>query len=282
MKFKLPITLNSPASFKILPKTAITFLNVNSGYIKDNFARTNISKKDVCFSASPFVSSSAVVSISLKKYFKPTSHQYQLSSCVANAAADTIEAEICRSRNLSPSDVQDMSRLFIYYNARNNTTPPSAHMDKGTFISLAFDSISRYGVPPESIWPYDASKVSTRPSILAYRKAMSNRFARYYSINSSGKERTKDIVKSLNSGHPVVFGTAVDAAFLKISGHAVTGPPSNPIGQHAMVVTSWNSAMNAFEVRNSWGEEWGNGGYSWLTASYMESSMTEDLWILAI
>jgi len=280
MRFKIPIIkINNPTYFKVLPIFITRQLNLNFGYIPHNDKITNIKKSDVCFSKS-LISISGTISdtIDLKRYFKQISNQYHLGSCVGNGIADTAEAMFAKEFSISPNNVPDFSRLFIYYNARNNQTPPS-DKDDGTYISIGMDVISRYGIPNESIWPYNTNNVFTRPSVIAYKAALKNKFFNYYSINTKGDDRIRDITKALNNGCPVVFGTKVDYAFLNPIGLSLVNPPSgNFAGGHCLVVVGKKG--NNFEVRNSWGAGWRNNGYCWFTPEYLKASITGDIWIL--
>ncbi len=255
----------------------------NGGYLEHNDTVTGISKTDVAFSTSSMSITPIQGEVSVRKYFKPISNQYSVGSCVANATADACEAEQVRSRNVSPSDVYDISRLFIYWNARNNENPPAGGVDKGTYIALAFDAIKRYGVPPETTWPYDTTKALVRPSPLAYAKAYAVKINKYYSINSSGDDRVADVIRALSSGRSVVFGTKLNEPFRSIKSRQIIGPPSGGyIGGHAMVITGWSDAQKCFEVRNSWGEDWGDQGYVYFTPEYIKASITHDLFVATL
>jgi len=280
MGFRIPITINNPRYFRVLPTFITKRLNFNFGYLPHSDKITNINKSDVCFSKSSVsIYGTTSDTIDLKHYFKQISNQYNLSSCVANGIADTAEAMYAKEFNIAPEKVPDFSRLFIYYNARNNQTPPTSHLDKGTYISTGMDSISRYGIPQESVWPYNTYNVFTRPSIIAYRTALRNRFFNYYSINSKGNDRIRDITKALNAGCPVVFGTKLDSAFTQPAGPSLVSPPSGDyIGAHCMVVVGKEG--NNFEIRNSWGAGWRDSGYVWFTPEYLKASITKDIWVL--
>ena len=38
-----------------------------------------------------------------------------------------------------------------------------------------------------------------------------------------------------------------------------------PLGGHAMVVVGYDDDQNAFRLMNSWGQEWCEGGFGWVT-----------------
>jgi C1A family cysteine protease len=80
---------------------------------------------------------------------------------------------------------------------------------------------------------------------------------------------------ALASGKPVVFGMDVDIAFLDNSGPNVIGPAEGAaVGGHAMCVVGYDG--EDFEIVNSWGPTWRDGGFARLTAARMETAT--DLW----
>jgi C1A family cysteine protease len=274
--------INNPTTIINAPLEKLASMKINFGYKEHNDEATNISKANISFSASPLASAPLVEGISVKQNFKDISNQYSVGSCVANSTADNGEAELARSKKISPSQVEDLSRLFIYWNSRNNQSPPAADVDDGTYISLAFDSVRRYGVPAETTWPYNIGDVNKRPSPIAYKRAIANRLIAYYSINSDGDARVAEVIRALSSGHGVVIGTKVDTAFTKLNStnYVATVPTGNYIGGHAMVVVGWNN--NMFEVRNSWGTGWGNQGYFLMSPEYIKASITHDLFVMTL
>lgn len=247
---------------------------VNFGYVVDGPGN------DLLYSESPMITTPIEENPSLKEYFKPVSNQYSIGSCVANATADAFEAQLAKRKGVSPSQIEDLSRLFIYWNARNLDYPPCGDKDKGSRIRLAFDCMARYGTPTETIYPYDISKVNVRPTILSYREAIKNRISKFYRINASGLERVAQIKQALSAGNPVVFGTKIANSFKAVNSDAIVYNPGGwYIGGHAMVIVGWSDEKQAFEVRNSWGESWGVNGYCWMDKNYIAASITSDIWV---
>jgi len=103
----------------------------------------------------------------------------------------------------------DLSRLAVYYLARELMTPPECTQDDGTYISYAFDVMRRFGVPTEADWPWDTSKLYTPPSWRAMRKAYLCKITAFYKILSGGQDRVQAVKECLRAGNPVVFGTTV-------------------------------------------------------------------------
>lgn len=204
-------------------------------------------------------------------------------NCVANAVADSFEAQMAHRKGCDPSQIEDISRLFIYWNARNLSNPPTCNKDSGSKIRLAFDCMARYGAPTEKTYPYDTSKVNTRPTIISYREAIKNRISKFYRIDGEGTMRISQIKQALSSGNPVVFGTKIAESFRKVNSDAViTNPGGGWIGGHAMVIVGWSESKLAFEVRNSWGTDWGVNGYCWMDKDYIASNVTSDIWAATV
>lgn len=207
--------------------------------------------------------------------FTPISDQGGLSSCVANAIADSAEILI----GLEGKSVVQLSRLFIYWNARVYTQ--DTDKDLGTFIHNGFDSLQTLGVCPESEWPYQESKVFAQPPIRAYKTANDNKISSYYRIDSTGQQRLKDVEAAIRSNHPVVFGTGVSSDFTKSFGaDKVWTIPNNTVGNHAMIIVGvrYNPTVQ-FYVRNSWGLAWNSAGHCWMDGEYIAWSGTQDIWV---
>lgn len=211
--------------------------------------------------------------------FTAISNQGRLSSCVANATADCLEM----LKGLEdPTKVEQVSRLFIYYNARNYTQ--ETQKDDGCFIHNALDSLTKLGACRESAWVYDQDKVFTRPTLEAYREGNDNSIVNFYQITSGGADRLKDIDTALKSLHPVIFGTRVSKEFQDYysTTEKVFGIPDDTIGSHAMIIVGMraNSAGHKdYLVRNSWGIDFGMQGHCWLSADYINWSATQDLFV---
>jgi hypothetical protein len=78
---------------------------------------------------------------------------------------------------------------------------------------------------------------------------------------------TRMVKKSLSEGKPVIIGMNTPDSF--IEARDVWSPRENPegfYGGHALCVIGYDDNRNggAFELMNSWGRKWGNGGYMWV------------------
>jgi hypothetical protein len=90
-------------------------------------------------------------------------NQGELMSCVANAVAGAYEYLVKRHQG---EEAYDVSRLFVYYNARAKEGP--VNEDSGSYIADAISSLGEFGACSEETWCYDPQQVNAEPSADAY------------------------------------------------------------------------------------------------------------------
>jgi len=218
--------------------------------------------------------------------FTTQTNQYSLGSCAGNATADSIE--LLNAVQRRPS-VQ-LSRLFVYSMARmlqdeDGDGRNDLNLDKGTYIRLCFEVLSRFGICREDDtvngWPYDTNKVFVAPSLRAQRQATGHKIHSYYRIRTEGEDRLNDIIAALRANHPMVFGTKITSTFMQLRGEGPVGPPKSgqpTAGGHAMLCVGYDS-QRGFLIKNSWGAGWGADGFCFFTPEYMTFEDTWDLWV---
>lgn len=233
-------------------------------YVESNFAK--------------FASTNNVLDYSIPEY-TPISDQGSLSSCTTNATCDAFEILM----GVKDKDsVTQLSRLFLYYNAR--VYIKEVDKDDGSYISHALDSLTTLGICRELTWKYDINKVFAQPSLMAYAEANDNKLSDFYKIN---KNRLDSIEQAVRSNHPVIFGTTVSQAFVNSKYNSelpIFSLPSVSMGRHAMIIVGvkYINGTRHFEVRNSWGKSWGYNGHCLMTEDYINSSDTNDIWVATL
>ena len=215
-------------------------------------------------------------------------NQYSAPSCVGNATADAVEV----LNSLAGHPPVQLSRMFIWTLCRNMMdTDRDGRSDidqiKGTYIRLAFEVLHLFGVCREDIpegkggWPYkvDDRYMKRLPDMKAMRAAIGHKIHSYYRITETGEDRIEALLDALRSKHPVVFGTLVDKAFMRLRGPQTAGIPKGATeGGHAMMLVGYDSAKG-FIVKNSWGPGWGEGGLAYMAPEYMAWDKTWDIWV---
>lgn len=193
----------------------------------------------------------------LRVYSSPRHQQLRTSTCVGQSMIKACENK--RIQKHGHAGHVDLSRLGLYFLARELMNPPETHLDQGTYIPLAADALRRFGICPESDWPWDESKMFTPPTWSAMRKSYLGKISSWFMIKSSGSDRVEDVIANLAVGNPVVFGTVVGDNWMDY------GRSSEPIrtvdglvrGRHATVLLGWNPRKGVFYGENSWGAGWG-------------------------
>lgn len=203
------------------------------------------------------------------------------SSCVAHAVlgAAMIE-EVSQGKKPDP-----LSEWFAYYYARREQGKIKLS-DTGTSIRACFRALQKRGCCDSKYWPKKRGRINRQPNALALMRAHARRDLKFYGIFSNKEQRLKDIMTALVNDYAVIFGTALGTGFRhpEDTNNIISKPQSNDdiIGRHAMVIIGWRwrGAKLEFEVLNSWGADWGDGGFCWLPAEYIQWRETRDLTIL--
>lgn len=198
------------------------------------------------------------------------SDQGSVGSCYANAWCDAMEM-------LQPAGhVVQLSRMFAWYNARLANGDQAR--DEGTFGAIMSSRQRTLGVCREDSWPYDGSDASAnarafvRPPLLAYQEAYDHRAGVSFVLPKSFSLRAQAALGHLDKGYPIVVALAVSDAW-DDPGDVLEPPGDEEItGYHAVMLDGYvrkSDGTLLFDVRNSWGEDWGRKGHVYVPASYL-------------
>ena len=95
--------------------------------------------------------------------------------------------------------------------------------------------------------------------------------------NAFGRIDKNDLIsirKSISENKPVIFSLKCLSSLFNVGKDGVWNPSPNDtiVGNHAVCIVGYdNKRLNgSFEVMNSWGKDWGNGGFFWLTDDQMK------------
>lgn len=171
--------------------------------------------------------------IDLRPYSSPVQDQGSTGSCVANSLVKALEIK----RIIKKGHVAhvDLSRLGLYYNARERMNPSEVKKDSGTYIAIACDCLRQFGVCRESLHPFSTTNLYRRPSDMAMREARLNRIKNHFKIKTQGNKLLDDIIFNLHAGNPVVFGTKVGEDWVSYrGGKEPLRVETRPKGGHCM------------------------------------------------
>ena len=198
-----------------------------------------------------------------------------MGSCVGNAIANAYEL---LTNRLFPDQFVELSRLFIYYNARSIVG--EMMQDTGTTVRAGLKAVATYGVCAESLWPYDVDQFDDPPSEEAYADAVTRKIKSYTRLYSR-----EDMLDALSTHTPVVVALIVFSEFMALGAENTTVPmPSSDSvghGGHAVCLVGFDWDRQAFLAKNSFGTTWGDHGYCWIPFEYMDRYAFEQ-WIFDI
>jgi C1A family cysteine protease len=216
--------------------------------------------------------------VSLRAKFPPLLDQGQLGSCTANAIASAYEYVGDRK-----GDTATPSRLFIYYYERY--LEGSVNEDSGAMIRDGMKVVASYGAPPETLWPYDIDRFTEQPPEAAVRAGQDHQAIQYMRVSQSQQQ----LMTALAQGFPVVYGFTVYDSFESqaVTDSGIVPMPTsgeNVLGGHAVCLVGYKTDSHGtvtFEVRNSWGNGWGDHGYFWMPSAYVVNrSLASDFWTI--
>jgi hypothetical protein len=217
-------------------------------------------------------------SVSLKDYAPFPGNQGRYSSCTAWAAAfaaRTISESLAINRyDRAQTSGSVFSPAFVY---KSISSDPLCK--QGTVISHALDLMRNTGVPRMSELERNTDFIRVSPAM--YRDSRKYTIGGYSTLfrfsrtEGPGDDGPRAVKKSLFEGKPVIIGMNTPDSFMKLKGKTLWKPVESPAvnwGGHAMCVVGYDDKFGggAFELQNSWGDDWGNQGYGW--SSYADFS----------
>ena len=220
----------------------------------------------------------------------PIEHQGTLGACSAHAAIGLVEFFERRTFG----EHLDASPRFLYKVTRKLTGTAG---DCGASLRDTMKALALFGVPSEKSWPYVPEAFDEEPTAFHYALAQNYQAEVYYrldSFDSSLAELLHCIKVHLANNLPVAFGFTTYPSIGDVGdGGIIPFPYDNeaPADGHAIVAVGYEDGFEvenpvsgtdagALYIRNSWGTDWGDGGYGWLPYDYVLSGLTRDWWCL--
>tara|TARA_B110000285_G_C15140769_1_gene630640 strand:- start:678 stop:4388 length:3711 start_codon:yes stop_codon:yes gene_type:complete len=208
--------------------------------------------------------------VDLRRYLsEEIENQGMIGSCATNAITTALEYISKRATgNFFP-----MSRMFLYYTARTFGQEEVDIKDGGCNVLQALLSAQAQGVCLEATWPYDIDQVNEQPNAYAFVEAEKYKIDQFLKVTPN----LDDMLSCLSDGYPFVFGLKITDSFKQLDG-IISTPSSDEIrsdihGNHAMLCVGYNRKKKVFIVRNSWGEQWGDKGYCYISFEYMTNPL---------
>ena len=206
--------------------------------------------------------------VSLEQYAPRRLHQGRQGSCVGWASAYSARTILhSRATAQNPNQVA-FSPSYLY----NQIALQGC---QGAYMLDAMKAMSSYGSLPFNEFGYDERSCSKEPTSNQLRVGQQYRIKGYNRLTLGGTNYTPDMVaikQNLAQGAPVVIGMQVGGSFMsRMLGQDIWIPTRSDYSMrgfsgHAMTVIGYddNKRGGAFQIMNSWGEDWGNRGIAWV------------------
>jgi C1A family cysteine protease len=245
------------------------------GYMKYGWKADLPDIRDYLYSMQP-VPIPTRIDLTTTGYCPPVYDQGNLGSCTANAGAGMVDFIKGKQKQkwITPS------RLFLYYNTRE--LEGTVDWDSGATIRNTIKALVKCGVCGEDLWPYDIGKFADIPTAEAYAEAEQHQALVYRRLNN---ENINELKNCIAAGYPFIFGMAVYQSFYKEVNE--TGRVNLPdedesmLGGHAIMCVGYNDKVRRCIIRNSWGANFGKGGYFSLPYEYITNpNLCGDFWVV--
>lgn len=229
--------------------------------------------------------------VDLRTWCPEIRNQGSLNSSAAHAALAMLEYFERRAFNR----YIDLSRRFVYYNARKLMNLKG---DSGASLRSTLKAISLFGAPPEENWPYtdEKSDIDNEPPASLYAMAYNYQAAMYFCHDPIHIGMPPNLVLAnvkafLAAGIPSIFGFFIFPSFKRTN---IKGGLPYPCGgerhkwRHASLAVGYDDNIKienlkcktqtsgAILIHNSWGSNWGDSGYGWLPYEYVQKKQALD------
>ncbi|WP_413290289.1 C1 family peptidase [Bdellovibrio sp. HCB337] len=194
-----------------------------------------------------------------RNWVSPMLNQANCGSCVAFAAIGVMETQM----NIATA----IPSLNVRLSTQQLFSCGGGVCDYGWYPDEAMDFLYEKGVTDEACMPY-SSGASAKD--VACNDSCADAPRRNYKISEWGRStkffrNLNQIREDLQRG-PLIATLTVYSDFVSYSGGVYKrSKDAEPLGGHAVSIVGYDDSKQALIIRNSWGEEWGEKGYGYVS-----------------
>jgi hypothetical protein len=213
-------------------------------------------------------------SIDLREQWWGIGDQGHTGSCVGWAVADSLlrwhfvkAGRIGEHEYLSPRFIWMASKETDEFSDR-----PTAFIEEaGTSLKAALTVARHYGAVLDKDLPFSPSVLYGGAEQTFYARASRMRIGAFFNMDGKPAQWRHWLAHC----GPVLVRLDVDEAWMGggNGGKLESYDPNNTLGGHAVALVGYT--QSAFIVRNSWGTDWGDGGYAFASDDYAAAAFTE-------
>ena len=210
---------------------------------------------------------SVPASYSLKQYTPLPGNQGLHGTCTAWASAYCGRTMVEAIKNSWTDRVAITSNAYSPAFLFRLIRPADPECVGGSTVSKAFELMKGTGLLNYSELPAACIPSVSEAQLLTAEKGKIKDYMRLFDVGSAENIKIQSVKKSISEKKPVVFGMVCPPSFMGAKDVWIpTEQPDRAFGGHAMCVVGYDDSKDggSFEIQNSWGEQWGNGGYIWI------------------
>jgi hypothetical protein len=211
----------------------------------------------------------------------PVLNQGDCGSCVAFATIGTLEAQT--------SIAYGVPWLHPSFSPQQLFACGGASCDSGWMPGSAADFLQSTGTVDEACMPYTSG--STGQDVACQQEcadasSRTTKIAGYSSPSGGGflgigGSNNPDAVKAALANGPLVTTLTAYADFMTYAGGVYKHVTGDSLGGHAVSIVGYDDTKQAWLIRNSWGPEWGENGFAWMSYED-ESGIGSETWALQV
>lgn len=236
----------------------------------------------------PLYAKTNIHNIDVMSFSGPILDQGPIGSCAPNALATIIDLQM----RMCGQDIAPLSRLGLYADIRD--AQGTFDRDSGTAVPVMFQVAQTKGIGYETTWPYDVSKLYVHPSTAYVQEASQHKMGSYseISMETQWSVMANGVKVLLSEGKAVFCALRVDYWFMQEHGPMDTLPSTGPdvtAGGHAIALVGYNengtpndNMDDWYLVKNSWGTDWGDGGYGKLGVQEFSAAQQDIIGLYSI
>lgn len=198
-------------------------------------------------------------------------------SCVGWAAVDSVlrwhmvkAGMVCQNEPISVRFVWMAAKETDQFLRR-----PTGFIDaSGTSLKAALDVLRKYGAVPEEVLPFGSNNLVQGSERDFYSLASRFKIRSYYNLLES-EDTLRNFKVWLACRGPILVRLTVDRHFYNLGadGRLDQHNPGGQYGGHAVAIVGYTP--DRFIIRNSWGDDWGDKGYAYVSYAYALKVFTE-------
>jgi Papain family cysteine protease len=212
--------------------------------------------------------------------------QFGRPSCGTFAITALAEFESARGQ---PRPAPALSEEFLWWACDQAA---GLKKDHSVLFQRVVNGLNTFGICTEELMPYAKKKDSPhKPSAKALKDAARRAerwqvvWIRHWAVNRKVDPKEFHALKqALAHGHPVACGLRWPKSS-KGDDRLLQVPPANKVEDgHSVAFVGYEDDASKpgggiFRIRNSWGPQWGNGGYGMMSYAYVRTYLNDALWL---